>query len=100
MVTVIHGPETCAVNVPENMQKYLSADKELPAAAKKLGITVQGIWLNAPGHTFFFLIDAPNAHVINQLMSELHFMDWNTVMIHPVITEQEAMARLAQRRQK
>jgi hypothetical protein len=99
MVTAIHGPETCAINVPANMQKYLSAEKQMAEVTKKLGINVQGIWLNAPGHTFYFLVEAPNAHVINQAMTELHFMDWNTITINPVITQQETMAWLAQRKQ-
>ena len=49
-----------------------------------------------PAHTIWFILDAPNAHVVNQMMAELKLMEWNTVMVHPVTTLQEAAALVAQ----
>ncbi len=93
MVVMTHGPETCAAWIPEIRQKSLSATDQREAAYKKLGITLQGMWVDPPAHTIFQLLDAPNAHVISQAMSDLKVMEWNTVRIYPVITGQESVAR-------
>ena len=98
MVIVTHGPDTCAVVVPESRDKYLSAMKRKDEVAKKLGITILGGWGNMPGHTMYFICDAPNAHVVNQMTAELQLMDWNTVVVSPVIALEEAQARLQQRK--
>jgi len=98
MVVGTHGPDTCAAVVPEVRDKALSALKRMDEVAKRLGITVQGSWTNMPGHTLYFVVDAPNAHVVNQMTVELQLMDWNTVVVNPIITMQEAMARLQQRK--
>jgi muconolactone delta-isomerase len=59
--------------------------------SKKLQITLKGAWVDAPAHVFYLLADAPNAHAVNNLMTELQFFHWNTIDIHPVTTLEEAM---------
>jgi muconolactone delta-isomerase len=98
MVVATHGPESCPVVAPDSMNKASSAIKRMGEVTKALGITVQGSWTNMPGHVMYFLLDAPNAHVVNQMAMELQLMDWNTVDVNPVITVQEAMTRLQQRK--
>lgn len=94
MLVATHGPETCAAVVPEIMEKTLSNWKQSEEVSKKLGVTIQGSWVNMPGHITFIICDAPNAHAVNEMASQLKLMDWNTVVVHPVITLQEAMTRL------
>jgi hypothetical protein len=80
MVVATHGPDTCANSVPE------------VAEIARAGFgTVQGAWVNMSGHALYFLMDAPSAHVINQLSRDIHLMDWNTVVINPVVTLPEAI---------
>jgi len=93
LVVATHGPETCAAVVPELKDKVLSNFQRMGEVTKALGITVQGAWTNMPGHTLYFLLDAPNAHVVNQMTMDLHLMDWNTVVVNPVTTLQEAIER-------
>jgi hypothetical protein len=59
--------------------------------AASLGITVQGSWANMPAHVIYIIVDAPNAHVVNQLARETRLMEWNTVEVSPVMTLQEAV---------
>ena len=59
-------------------------------AAGALGITVQGSWTNMPAHPIYALVDAPNTHVVNQMAMELRLMDWNTLVVNPIVTLQEA----------
>jgi len=47
-------------------------------------------------HLSFRVCDAPNAHACNQVAVELHFIDWNTATVSPVISFEEEMARLRQ----
>ncbi len=89
-----HGPDTCAAVVPEAKEMARAGFQQIGEAAKKLGITVQGTWTNMPAHTIYILVDAPNAHVVSQLSRDIHLMDWNTVVVNPVITLQEAMGSL------
>ena len=98
LVVATHGPETCAAVVPEVMEKAMSAKQRMGEVTKTLGITVQGAWVNMPGHTIYFLLDAPNAHVVNQMFAELRFMDWNTVVVNPVVTLEQAMEKAQQQK--
>ncbi len=94
MVVATHGPDTCAAVVPEVAEMAKAGFQQIGEAAKKLGITVQGTWTNMPAHTIYILVDAPNAHVVSQLFRDIHLMDWNKVVVHPVVTLQEAMGSL------
>ncbi len=96
MVVATHGPETCAAVVPAAMEKALSGSLRMGEVTKKLGITVLGAWTNMPGHVLYFLLDAPNAHVVNQMAVELHLMDWNTVVVNPVTELQTAVESIQQ----
>ena len=98
MIVATHSPEACPINVPDNMKKTLTANQQMTEVTKKLGVTISDAWVDGIAHTIFFLIEAPNAHVISQLMTELHYFDWNTITVHPVSKLQESLARYAQRK--
>ena len=89
MVVMTHGPDTCAAAHPEIMEKAKEAMERMNEAASGLDVSIQGSWINPPGHTFFILADA---HVVNGLTRELGLFEWNTVTVHAVMTLQEAMA--------
>ncbi len=84
MVVLSHGPETCPAVHPEMREKCGQRLSQIPEAGKKLRIAVQGRWADPPGHVFYFVLDAPNAHVIGELMTQLELTHWSTVAIHPV----------------
>jgi hypothetical protein len=54
-------------------------------AMKKLNIKSNGSWVDAPAHIIYMLVDANNAHDINRMAIDLHLMEWNTVVINPVL---------------
>jgi len=96
MLVATHTPDMCAAVVPKWREKALAGFKQMDKTAKALGISMKGSWTNMPAHTIYVVCDAPNAHVVNQLASEMHLVDWNTVVVTPVISFEEAMARLQQ----
>jgi len=91
MVLITHGPDTCAASHVEAGDMAREARAQMEAASTKLGISVQGWWVDPPAHVFYLLADAPNAHVVNNLMTELRLFHWNTIDIHPIISIDEAM---------
>ena len=91
MVVITHGPDTCAAVHPESGQMARNAMDKMDEMSRKHQVTLQGRWVDPPGHVFYMLADAPNAHAISNLMMDLEFALWNTVVIHPVVTLEEAM---------
>ena len=91
MVVMTHGPDTCPAVHPEAGEMARNGVSQAAEVSKKHGVAVQGWWVDSPGHVFYVLADAPNAHAINSLAVELQLFEWNTVDIHPVITMEEAM---------
>lgn len=67
MMVATHGLETCPASVPEVRDKVLPELQKLDEVAKKLGVAVQGGWTNMPAHAIYIVVDAPNAHVTNQM---------------------------------
>jgi len=94
MIVATHSPDNCPMNDAALAKKVLAQNNRIPAVSKKLGVTVQGAWTNMPGHITFMLVDAPNAHVLNEMAIELQLMNWNTGVMYPVTTMQEALAHL------
>ena len=91
MVVLTHGPDTCAAANTEYGKMARDAMDQKEVVAKKHQVTIQGAWVDPPGHVFYILADAPNAHAINALMLELQFALWNIIDIHPIVTLEEAM---------
>ena len=98
MIVATHSPEMCPDTVPEIREKVLAAFQRLEEVSKKLGFTMQGGWNYSGGHIIFSLVDALNAHVIDEMASELGLTDWSVATIYPVVDIVESVARLQQTR--
>jgi hypothetical protein len=85
MVVLTHGPEICPMGNPEAAKKMRYAMEHMNDATKKLSIKLNGSWVDAPAHIIYMLVDANNAHDINRMAIELRLMEWNTVVINPVL---------------
>tara|TARA_Y100000294_G_C8331012_1_gene246727 strand:+ start:226 stop:525 length:300 start_codon:yes stop_codon:yes gene_type:complete len=94
MVVATHGPDTCAVSNPQVREIAMAGVQRMGEAAGALDVAIQGAWANMLAHVQYFLVDAPNAQVVNQLAAELRLMEWNTVVVNPVITMDEAVGKL------
>ena len=91
MILMGHGADTCAAVHPEAGQMARSAVSQMPDVSKTHQVEVRGWWVDPPGHVFYMLADAPNAHAINRVMQEPKLFHWNTIDVHPVVTVEEAM---------
>ena len=59
MITVTHGPDTCAAVYPDIGDKARTAFGQMEEVSKKHQVAVQGWWIDAPGHIFYMIADAP-----------------------------------------
>ena len=59
---------------------------DLESIGKKHGVEIKGSWGNAPAHKFFVLMDAANAHAVNEMLIESKVFHWNTVNVLAVKT--------------
>lgn len=91
MVVMTHSADTCAAVHKEAGEMARNAVSQIGEVSRKHEVSMQGWWVDPPGHVFYMLADAPNAHVVNRLMQELQLFHWNTIDIHPVVTVEEAM---------
>ena len=91
MMLTTHGPDTCSAVVPAIRDIAMEGFQKMEERAKALGITIQGSWANMPAHVIYMVVDAPNAHVVNQLARESRLMEWNTVTVNPILTLDEAI---------
>ena len=89
MVVSTHGPQTCPMAVPEAAEKMRYAIEKMNEVTKKLNIKMNGSWIDAPAHIIYMLVDANNAHDISKMVMDLRIMQWNKVVINPVLTMAE-----------
>jgi hypothetical protein len=96
LVVVTHGPETCPA-VDDSAKRVASSGlKKLTDEQAGLGLSLVGGWANMPGHALYLIIEAANAHVINEALMGLGFHRWGTVNVSPVVDLahlQEVLAR-------
>ncbi|MGB2694841.1 MAG: DUF3303 family protein [Dehalococcoidia bacterium] len=98
MLIAEHGADSCPASHQDVREKYLPHMGRRDEVTKKLGVTIQGGWTDMPGHLIYMLVDAPNAHAVTEMAIELHLMDWNTVVVRPVITMEQATEKAASRK--
>jgi muconolactone delta-isomerase len=85
MVVMTHGPETCPAGRPEMQEKCGSRIVAFNEGSVHHDVQVRGFWSNPTEHVFWVLAEAPHAHAVNDLVSDLELFHWNTVEVHPVV---------------
>lgn len=97
MLIAEHDADSCPASHAAIRDKYLPHLGRRDDIAGQLGVKVEGGWTDMPGHLIYMVVEAPDAHAVQQLAMELHLMDWNTVTVRPVFTMQEATERARSR---
>ena len=98
MIESKHSPEVCPLVNQASREKLISANQRLSDVTKALGVSVLGSWVDMPAHIIFMLVDAPKPEALGKMAVDLHLIDWNTSIIHPIGTMQDAMAVLQQQK--
>jgi hypothetical protein len=66
MIVNTHNAESCAFRGDEEAKALTTAFDRFSEQAEGRDVTVQGAWINRAAHEFFILVDAPNAHAIDE----------------------------------
>ena len=70
MLVNTHNPESCAFRSPEDEAALAPGFALLGQVAQQRGATLHGAWVNTGSHTVFALIEAANAHVVDEVVRE------------------------------
>jgi hypothetical protein len=65
-ITHVHTPETCPYH---NREKARATFGKIFGSAKQLGVTLVGVWVDAPAHTFYMVVEADSAQKIEELLA-------------------------------
>lgn len=68
MVVNTHNAESCAFRGEEEGKILSDALDKFGEETPESVTEVRGSWINRSGHEFFMLVDAPNAHVIEETL--------------------------------
>lgn len=84
MVVVTHTAESCPGR-PENEHVHpcIHSMNDLLAAR---GIDIIGRWADPPAHVNYLVLDAPGAHVIQEILMESGLFAHTTSDIRPVLS--------------
>ena len=91
MAVIKHGPDTCAAVHADIGDLAREGFGALETIGANHQVKIHGAWGNAPGHTFFVLLDAADAHAVNEVMIEAKIFHWNSVDVHAVKTVEDMM---------
>ena len=89
MVVNTHNAESCAFRSEEDGKAMGDALDALGTSGSTLGLTVDGFWINRSAHAFFILVDAPNAHVIDEALLQAGLVGRTHTEVFPVLTMEE-----------
>jgi len=96
MVVATHGPDACpAVNEKVRI-KALAMGPKMAEVSKAHNTEMKGTWISRGKHISYTVIDAPNAHEVEETIWELELTHWNTVDINPIVSIEEAMQHLSE----
>ena len=94
LMSLNHSPDQCPGVVNEIRDRVVLMNSTMTEVLQTHGCTLQGGWVSKSAHQFFMLIDAPNAHAVDDATVDLGMAVWSTLTMYPLITLQEAVEGL------
>ena len=67
MVVNRHNPESCAFRGDDEARRFAEALARLEPS-DEAEASIHGSWVNRTGHELFVLVEAPNAHAVEELL--------------------------------
>jgi hypothetical protein len=90
-----HTQQACPLYNKESREWALSQAPNMEKNAQKYGVKILHQFHAALEHTFLWVVDADNAHLIEELMARTAGR-FNTIKIVPVVTSQDILERCKQ----
>jgi hypothetical protein len=96
MVVNTHNAESCGFRSEEDGEAIGGALDGFGKSGAEFGLTIDSFWVNRSAHTFFILVDAPNAHVIDEALVKAGVVGRTHTEVFPVLTMEEVRAAAQQ----
>ncbi len=90
MIVNTHNPESCAFRGEEERQAFLDALDQFQARVRDHAVTIQGAWVSRVAHEIFILVDAPNAHAVEEVLLGAGMIGRTHSRVQPLVTAAEA----------
>ena len=90
-----HTQQTCPLYNKESREYLLSRTQDMKKNAQKCGVKVLHQFHSGLEHTFLWVVEADNAHLIEHLMTRTAGR-FNTIKIVPLVTFQGVIERCKQ----
>lgn len=84
IVVMRHNAESLEFRSEQHQKNERAAFARLRALGKGHESSLEGAWVNTGAHTTFALIDAPSAHVVNELLELSGIVAWEDVLVYAV----------------
>ena len=94
LATLAHQPGQCPGVSLEIRDRVLRMAEMLQGTLAGYGCAYRGGWVAKSPHLTYLLLDAPDAHAVDNAIVDLGLAVWNTAEITPVITLDEAVGGL------
>ncbi len=94
LTSLTHSPEKCPGVANEIRDRVLTMAATMTDVLQSHECSFQGGWISKSAHQTFIVLDAPNAHAVDNAMVDLGLAVWNVSTIYPVITLDEAVGGL------
>ena len=91
MVVNTHTAESCAFRGTEEEELLTGALDRFSESAPGSGMSINGSWVNRAGHEIFMLIDASNAHAIEEALLDAGLVGRTHSRIVPVLGVQDVL---------
>ena len=86
LASLNHNPDKCPGVALEIRDRVIQMASTMTEVLRSHGCTFQGGWVSKSAHLTFIVIDAPNAHAVDDAMVAPGLAVWNTATIYPVNT--------------
>jgi len=65
-ITHVHTPDTCPYHDPDKARATFG---KMIGGAEQLGAKLVGVWVDAPAHTLYIVVEADSAQIIEELLA-------------------------------
>lgn len=84
-IFAVHGPELCPLNNKHSMKIFLEIKAKMKVAQKKYSISkILGFYMSVLEHEWIIIMDAKNAHDVEQMCIAVGISATSTVKIVPI----------------
>jgi hypothetical protein len=94
IVVNTHNPESCAFRSDEDAAVVGAALDGFADAAAAEGVEVEAFWIDRAAHTFFIVVEAPNAHAVDAAVVRAGLVGRTHSDIHPVLSAEEVRQQI------